>query len=88
MCLVPPILLVLLHHPCALHSMLDASIYHSHDMKALSQYDLSSLEYMLSGAAPLSMSLMKALTKRLQDFGARAQLIQSAPCVSQVISLS
>ncbi|KAF8217933.1 AMP binding protein [Mycena galopus ATCC 62051] len=44
---VPPVLVVLAHHP------------------VVDSYDLSSLEYMLSGAAPLSGDLVKMVQKRL-----------------------
>ncbi|EKM53608.1 uncharacterized protein PHACADRAFT_260046 [Phanerochaete carnosa HHB-10118-sp] len=57
-CIVPPILLVLLHHP------------------SLSQYNLTSLEYMVSGAAPLSITLLNMLTKRMQSLGAEIQVVQ------------
>ncbi|GJE94646.1 acyl--CoA ligase [Phanerochaete sordida] len=57
-CVVPPVLLTLLHHP------------------ALAQYDVRSLEYMMSGAAPLSLSLLKALAARLTGLGANVSIIQ------------
>lgn len=48
---VPPILLVLLHHP------------------ASNQYDLRSLTFIASGAAPLKASLAAAVQKKFKDMG-------------------
>ena len=43
---------------------------------AVDQYDMSSLQRIISGAAPLSASLTKAVVNRLKGRGADTKIVQ------------
>ena len=79
-CIAPPICLALLHHPGKYTAHIQSRIRLTllFFTEAVSEYDLSSLEYLLSGAAPLSLSLLEAFNSRLRSRGADVAVIQGS----------
>ncbi|KIP08647.1 hypothetical protein PHLGIDRAFT_103986 [Phlebiopsis gigantea 11061_1 CR5-6] len=59
-------------HACIVPPICLALVMHP----AMSQFDMTSLEYLLCGAAPLSISLLTAFKEKVQALGVDAALIQ------------
>jgi 4-coumarate--CoA ligase len=73
--IVPPILLALVHHP-GKTELLSASRLSLITRTATNKYDLRSLKFLTSGAAPLSAGVVDLAVKKLRSVGATVAINQ------------
>jgi 4-coumarate--CoA ligase len=73
--IVPPILLALVHHP-GKTELLSASRLSLIARTATNKYDLRSLKFLTSGAAPLSAGVVDLAVKKLRSVGATVAINQ------------
>jgi len=76
---VPPILLSLVHHP-GKTELLSASHLSLITRTATNKYDLRSLKFLTSGAAPLSAGVVDLAVKKLRSVGATVAINQGLTC--------
>ena len=73
--IVPPILLALVHHP-GMTDFLSVSCLSFITPTATNKYDLRSLKFLTSGAAPLSAGVVDLAVKKLRSVGATVAINQ------------
>jgi len=73
--IVPPILLALVHHP-GKTELFSASRLSLITCTATNKYDLRSLKFLTSGAAPLSAGVVDLAVKKLRSVGANVAINQ------------